>query len=304
MNVSAHAHDELAEREATGAPGIPLLALGVAAALGAIALVAHRSDGLAHLLILAALWALLGLTAVAPGEARVVQLFGRHAGTVRAPGLRWLSPFTQRRRVSTRVRNHEPAVAKVNDGEGNPIEIAAVIVWQVADTAGARFGVDDFVRFVGMQTEAAVRHLATSLPYEPRGAGQRSLRTHTAEVAGELSTEIADRVRPAGVRILESRITRLSYAPERARAMLQRQQAEAVVAARQRIVDRTGSSRAVAGSVEGAVGMVDMALARLADEHIVELDEERKATVVSNLLVVLCSDRGTQPVVNTGTLHQ
>ncbi len=288
MVVTAH---EVAERDAGGLPGLPMLILGVAALIGAITLLVHRSVGPGYVLLLVAAAALLGLTAVAPGEARVVQLFGRYAGSVRTPGLHWLNPLSQRRRVSTRIRNQETAAAKVNDGEGNPIEIAAVVVWQVADTAQALFGVDDFVRFVGMQSEAAVRHLATRLPYEPRAAGQRSLRTHTEEVAGELSMEIADRLRPAGVRILESRITRLAYAPEIAHAMLQRQQADAVVAARQRIV-------------EGAVGMVDMALARLADEHIVELDEERKAAMVSNLLVVLCSDRATQPVLNTGSLYQ
>jgi regulator of protease activity HflC (stomatin/prohibitin superfamily) len=193
--------------------------------------------------------------------------------------------------VSTRIRNHETKVAKVNDADGNPIEIAAVVVWQVADTAWALYEVDDFVAFVTIQTETAVRHIATSYPYDARGDGQVSLRDSAAIITAQLSAEIAARVEAAGVRVIESRISRLSYAPEIAHAMLQRQQAEAIVAARQRIV-------------AGAVGMVEMALARLAEHDIVELDEERKAAMVSNLLVVLCSDRAAQPVVNTGTLYQ
>jgi regulator of protease activity HflC (stomatin/prohibitin superfamily) len=234
--------------------------------------------------------ALSGLTAVAPGHARVVQLFGRYRGTIRATGLRWVNPFARRLKVSTRIRNHETKVAKVNDADGNPIEIAAVVVWQVADTARALYEVDDFAAFVVIQTETAVRRIATSYPYDARGDGQVSLRDNATIITAQLSAEIAARVEAAGVRVIESRLSRLSYAPEIAHAMLQRQQAEAVVAARQRIV-------------AGAVGMVELALARLAEDGVVELDEERKAAMVSNLLVVLCSDRATQPVVNTGTLY-
>ncbi|WP_020665988.1 SPFH domain-containing protein [Amycolatopsis nigrescens] len=232
-----------------------------------------------------------GLTPVAPGEARVVQLLGRYVGTLRTDGLRWVNPFTDRRRVSTRIRNHETDVAKVNDADGNPIEIATVVVWQVRDTAQAMFEVDDFVEFVAIQTETAVRHIANSYPYDTHGEPQLSLRDNADEITEKLSTEIGARVASAGVEVIESRITHLAYAPEIAQAMLRRQQAGAVVAARQRIV-------------EGAVGMVEMALDRLAAHEVVELDEERKAAMVSNLLVVLVGDRDTQPVVNTGSLYQ
>ncbi|HEV7931849.1 MAG TPA: SPFH domain-containing protein [Actinomadura sp.] len=232
-----------------------------------------------------------GLTPVAPGEARVLQLLGRYTGTVRTDGLRWVNPFTARRRISTRIRNHETDVAKVNDADGNPIEIAAVVVWQVEDTARAFFEVDDFVEFVAIQTETAVRHIANGYPYDAHEPGQMSLRDNAGEITAKLSKEIAARVVSAGVRVIESRITHLAYAPEIAQAMLRRQQAGAIVAARQRIVD-------------GAVGMVEAALTRLDEENVVELDEERKAAMVSNLLVVLCSDHATQPVVNTGSLYQ
>jgi regulator of protease activity HflC (stomatin/prohibitin superfamily) len=232
-----------------------------------------------------------GLTAIKPGEVRVVQLFGGYRGTVRTTGLRWVNPFAVRRRVSVRVRNKETPTVKVNDADGNPIEIAAVVVWQVRDAARATYGVEDFVAFVDTQSETALRHVANGHPYDNADSEALSLRDHTDEVAGQLATEIAARVVPAGVDIIEARITRLSYAPEIAQVMLQRQQAGAVIAARSRIVD-------------GAVGMVQMALTRLAEEGIVELDEERKAAMVSNLLVVLCGDRGTQPIVNTGSLYQ
>jgi regulator of protease activity HflC (stomatin/prohibitin superfamily) len=232
-----------------------------------------------------------GLTAVVPGEARVVQLFGRYHGTLRASGLQWVNPFAERRKLSTRVRNHESAIAKVNDADGNPIEIAAVVVWQVRDTAKAIYAVDDFAHFVAIQTETAVRHVASSYPYDSRGQGGLSLRDNAEEITQRLSAEITDRVRPAGVTIVESRLTRLSYAPEIAQAMLRQQQASAVVAARQRIV-------------EGAVGMVELALQRLEERGVIELDEERKAAMVSNLLVVLCSEQATQQVVNTGSLYQ
>jgi regulator of protease activity HflC (stomatin/prohibitin superfamily) len=242
-------------------------------------------------LLVAAFLTFRGLTAVIPGEARVVQLFGRYHGTLRASGLRWVNPFSERRRVSTRVRNHETAIAKVNDADGNPIEIAAVVVWQVKDTAKAIYAVDDFPQFVAIQSETAVRHTASSYPYDSRGTGGLSLRDNAEEITQRLSAEITERVRTAGVAVLESRLTRLSYASEIAQAMLRQQQASAVVAARQRIV-------------EGAVGMVELALQRLEERDVVELDEERKAAMVSNLLVVLCSEQATQQVVNTGTLYQ
>ena len=231
-----------------------------------------------------------GLTPVQPGEARVVQLFGRYNGTVRNPGLCWVNPFTERRKVSTRIRNYETDVAKVNDADGNPIEIAAVVVWQVEDTAQALYEVDDFARFVDIQTETAVRHVASTHPYDAHEDGQLSLRVNATEITSQLTAEIAERVSSAGVKIIESRLTRLSFAPEIAQAMLRRQQASAVVAARRTIV-------------EGAVGMVEMALARIEERGIVELDSERKAAMVSNLLVVLCSEQNTQPIVNGGTLY-
>ena len=234
---------------------------------------------------------LCGLFMVDPNEARVLQLFGRYVGTVREPGLRWASPFYTKQRISVRVRNFETERSKVNDTDGNPIEIAAVVVWRVVDTAEASFEVDDFVNFVHVQSEAAVRNLATRYPYDTQDDGPLSLRGDTEEIAGQLKTEIQGRLHTAGVEVLESRITHLAYAPEIASAMLQRQQAGAIIAARSRIV-------------EGAVGMVKSALEQLSSEGIVELDEERKATMVSNLLVVLCGDKGTQPVLNTGTLYQ
>jgi regulator of protease activity HflC (stomatin/prohibitin superfamily) len=245
----------------------------------------------AVLILIAASSSFSGLTPVVAGEARVVQLFGRYWGTIRAPGLHWVNPLARRRQVSTRIRNHETSIAKVNDADGNPIEIAAVVVWQVQDTAQAIYAVDDFTQFVAIQTETAVRHVASSYPYTSHGSGELSLRDNAEEITQRLSEEIAVRVKSAGVLIIESRLTRLSYAAEIAQAMLRQQQASAVVGARQRIV-------------EGAVGMVQLALARLEAENVVDLDEERKATMVSNLLVVLCSEQATQPVVNTGSLYQ
>jgi regulator of protease activity HflC (stomatin/prohibitin superfamily) len=262
-------------------------AVGGALAGGGAALGAGAGTG--AVLALAGLVLLVGLTPVASGEARVLQVLGKYAGTVRTDGLRWVNPITERRRVSTRIRNHETGHAKVNDLDGNPIEISAVVVWQVQDTARALFEVDDFVEFVAFQTEAAVRHIAGSYPYD--AADRLSLRDNADEITRQLSDELALRVASAGVRIIESRITRLAYAPEIAQAMLRRQQAGAVVAARKRIVD-------------GAVGMVQDALERLEAQNVVELDEERKAAMVSNLLVVLCADRDAQPVVNTGSLYQ
>ncbi|KOG32973.1 SPFH domain-containing protein [Streptomyces resistomycificus] len=243
------------------------------------------------LLALSAFIAMCGLNTVAPGEARVVQLFGRYRGTIREDGLRWVNPFTSREKISTRVRNHETAVLKVNDAYGNPIELAAVVVWRVEDTAQASFEVDDFLEFVSTQTEAAVRHIAIEYPYDAHEEDGLSLRGNAEEITEKLAVELHARVEAAGVAIIESRFTHLAYAPEIASAMLQRQQAGAVVAARRQIVD-------------GAVGMVEAALARIAEQDIVALDEERKAAMVSNLMVVLCGDRAPQPVLNTGTLYQ
>jgi regulator of protease activity HflC (stomatin/prohibitin superfamily) len=274
-----------------------IVLIGVALLVVGILATAHHHIGLGVpgivvgvLVFVAGIITLAGLTAVAPGQARVVQLFGRYVGTTRATGLRWFNPLARRRRVSTRIRNHETAMTKVNDAEGNPIEIAAVVVWQVADTARAVYEVDDFVEFVNIQAETAVRHIATSYPYDGHGQDVLSLRDNAEEITAALSTEIGARVESAGVRIIESRLTRLAYAPEIAQAMLRRQQADAIVAARQRIV-------------EGAVGMVQLALDQLDARGVVELDEERKAAMVSNLLVVLCGDRDAQAVVNTGSLY-
>ncbi|MEU3098321.1 SPFH domain-containing protein [Streptomyces sp. NPDC006967] len=243
------------------------------------------------LIAIAAFLAMCGLNMVAPGEARVVQLFGRYRGTIRQDGLRWVNPFTSRTKISTRVRNHETAVLKVNDAYGNPIELAAVVVWRVEDTAQATFEVDDYIEFVSTQTEAAVRHIAIEYPYDAHDEDGLSLRGNAEEITEKLAVELHARVDAAGVQIIESRFTHLAYAPEIASAMLQRQQAGAVVAARQQIV-------------EGAVGMVESALARIQEQDIVELDPERKAAMVSNLMVVLCGDRSAQPVLNTGTLYQ
>ncbi len=291
----------VAEHRAWSTRGIKMLVAGVAAVLAGVAVLRYSGrqagdaatalvwTGVIVLIIAAGLVA--GLTPVVPGQARVIQLFGKYRGTVRDPGLQWVNLFTRRARVSTRIPNHETAQAKVNDADGNPIEIAAVVVWQVHDTAKAIYSVDEYTKFVAIQTETAVRHIASSYPYDSRGSGKLSLRDNAEEITGQLSAEIADRVRAAGVTIIESRLTRLSYAPEIAQAMLRQQQASAVVGARQRIV-------------EGAAGMVQLALQRLMDEDVVELDEERKAAMVSNLLVVLCSEQATQQVVNTGSLYQ
>jgi regulator of protease activity HflC (stomatin/prohibitin superfamily) len=234
---------------------------------------------------------LAGLFVVNPNEAKVVQLFGRYVGTVTQPGLRWANPFYTKKRISQRIRNFESSHLKVNDNEGNPIEIAAVVVWKVVDTAEAVFEVDDYNNYVKVQTEAALRNLATSYPYDTHNDEHMSLRGHTVAVADHLKKEIQDRLNRAGVEVMEARISHLAYAPEIAHAMLQRQQAGAIIAARQRIV-------------EGAVGMVEMALELLSRRDIVSLDNERKAAMVSNLLVVLCGDKSTQPVINTGTIYQ
>ena len=294
---------QVAERHGWSAPGVRVLVAGIVMLLAGVVLLALGVSlgpdaagpialiWAAAVLIIAGYLALRGLTSVVAGEARVIQLFGRYRGTVRAPGLHWVNPFARRRKVSVRIRNHETALAKVNEADGNPIEIAAVVVWQVKDTAQALYAVDDFIQFVAIQTETAVRHIASSYPYTSGADGGLSLRDNADEITQRLSDEIAVRVRPAGVTIVESRLTRLSYAPEIAQAMLRQQQANAVVGARTRIV-------------EGAVGMVQLALRRLQEEDVVELDEERKAAMVSNLLVVLCSEQATQQVVNTGSLYQ
>ncbi|TCC10537.1 SPFH domain-containing protein [Kribbella soli] len=290
---------KVAERVGRGLNGWPMAVLAFVLAVAGVVLIVigvGNSNGvlitLGILVFVAALIVAGGLTAVSPGRARVLQILGRYAGTIRTDGLRWVNPISTRREVSTRIRNHETAVAKVNDADGNPIEIAAVVVWQVEDTAQAMFEVDDFVEFVAIQTETAVRHIANSYPYDVHTEdGGLSLRDSTDEITETLSAEIGARVQAAGVRVIESRITHLAYAPEIAQAMLRRQQAGAIVAARQRIV-------------EGAVGMVELALDRLSEHEVVELDEERKATMVSNLLVVLCGDRDAQPVVNAGSLYQ
>ncbi|MFG1876860.1 SPFH domain-containing protein [Sphaerisporangium sp. NPDC049003] len=289
---------QVSERRPLSVSGWPMLGLVLLMTVAGVLVLNRANEGgsanlvpVGIVLLLVAVLLLSGMMAIAPGEARVVQLLGRYLGTVRTDGLRWVVPFTQKRKISTRIRNHETGVAKVNDADGNPIEMAAVVVWQVEDTAKAVFEVDDFVEFVSIQTETAVRHIAGSYPYDSHDTGQLSLRDNADEITGRLSAEISARVASAGVKVIESRITRLSYAPEIAQAMLRRQQAGAVVAARQQIV-------------EGAVGMVEAALHRLDAADVVDLDDERKATMVSNLLVVLCGDRDVQPVVNTGSLYQ
>jgi hypothetical protein len=234
--------------------------------------------------------AFAGLFTVAPNEGQVLQLFGAYRGTAKDEGLRYANPFYTKRRISLRVRNFESARLKVNDTDGNPIEIAAIVVWRVVDTAEAVFEVDDYENYVKVQTESAVRNLATHYPYDSHLEGQISLRGSTDEVAKGLKTEIQNRLAKAGVEAIEARISHLAYAPEIAAAMLRRQQAGAIIAARQKIV-------------EGAVGMVEMALDLLAQSGKVQLDEERKAAMVSNLLVVLCADREVAPVVNTGSLY-
>ena len=291
------------ERSVNGVSGGPVvLALVGAVALVIAMLVASARGGdaavgipvvlaVAVVALIATLITVPGFFMVNPNEARVLQLFGRYVGTVRQQGLRWANPFYSKRRISVRVRNFETERSKVNDTDGNPIEIASVVVWKVVDTAEASFEVDDYVDYVRVQSEAAVRNLATQYPYDTQQERQLSLRGDTEEIAGQLRTEIQQRLQAAGVEVIEARITHLAYAPEIASAMLQRQQAGAIVAARGQIV-------------EGAVGMVQAALQQLSSQGIIELDEERKATMVSNLLVVLCGDKAAQPVLNAGTLYQ
>jgi len=283
------------ERRVFRASGFVALAVWLVLTLAGAAAIAGAGGAPAVVVPVAVVWALLtlavatGLLIVNPNEAQVVQFFGRYLGTVREPGFHWTVPLTDKRRVTLRVRNFETDRLKVSDADGNPVEIAAVVVWRVVDTAKAVFAVDDHLEYVAVQAEAAVRHLATSYPYDSHDPDRYSLRDSNA-VSGELTAELAERVALAGVEVLESRTTHLAYAPEIAQAMLARQQASAIVGARFKIV-------------EGAVGMVSEALEKLRAEYVVELDEERKAQMVANLLVVLCGDRAAQPVVNAGTLY-
>jgi regulator of protease activity HflC (stomatin/prohibitin superfamily) len=289
----------VSEYQARSIPGLPVLGLGIAGVIVGVVLIVEHGSGtravflgvVAVLVLIASELCFHGLTPVQNGEARVIQLFGRYRGTIRSPGLQWVNPFTRRRRVSTRIRNLETSMVKVNDADGNPIEIAAVVVWLVEDTGKAIYAVDAFEKFVAIQAETAVRHIASSYAYEVGDQDRLSLRANADEITARLSTEIGLRVASAGVQIVESRLTRLSYASEIAQAMLRRQAASAVVGARQVIV-------------QGAVGMVKLALTQLEEQGVVELDEERKAAMVSNLLVVLCSEQATQQVVNTGSLYQ
>ena len=286
------------ERAYNGMPGIPVLVvllLGIFALVWMLVMnirsesapeIVFAAVGIAFTIFLTA-----GLFMVNPNEGKVLQLFGEYKGTAKKEGLRWANPFLTKKKVSLRVRNFESSHLKVNDIDGNPIEIAAVVVWKVVETAEAIFEVDDYEHYVKVQSEAALRNLATSYAYDAHDDQHVSLRGHTGAVADHLKREIQDRLTKAGVEVLEARISHLAYAPEIAAAMLQRQQAGAIIAARQRIV-------------EGAVGMVEMALDMLSAKSIIQLDEERKAAMVSNLLVVLCGDRNTQPVINTGTIYQ
>ena len=267
--------------------------LGVLALAGsawASVVAAQHYRGWLWLPLLVSVLVIAALVIVPPGQTSVIQFFGRYVGTVSRPGFWWVLPLTIRRTVSIRVRNFETNHLKVNDADGNPVEIAAIVVWQVADTARSTYAVDSYRAFVSVQAESALRHVATTHPYDDTGATGTSLRGSTDIVAGELAREVAERVSLAGVEIVEVRISHLAYAQEIAQAMLRRQQANAVVAARSRIV-------------EGAVGMVELALSRLAENDVVELDEERKASMVSNLMVVLCGDQPPSPVVNVGSLY-
>jgi len=285
------------EKNIRSLPGVPMLLILLPVALisawfGFNGLVGGNPAGIAigALGLLASLVMLCGLYMVEPNQAAVVSLFGKYVGTVKDNGLRWNNIFFSKRKVSMRVRNFESGKLKVNELDGSPIEIAAVIVWQVIDASEAVYNVDDYESFVHIQAESALRTMATSYPYDQHEEGQIALRSHAAEISEHLQKELADRLNDAGVAVIDARISHLAYAPEIAQAMLQRQQANAIIAARTRIV-------------AGAVGMVEMALAELQKNGVVQLDEERKAAMVSNLLVVLCGERATQPIVNAGTLY-
>jgi len=287
----------ITEKEIKAPNGIMFIFVLLTAQLSAIAMLINSMLNANTVLIIISLLAAIaifvgwfGFFMVNPKEARVMQLFGKYAGTVHDSGLRWANPFYTKMRVSLRVRNFESSKLKVNDKNGNPIEIAAVIVWEVTDTAEAVFQVDDYEDFVSIQSESALRNLATSYAYDHHEDDDISLRSDPAKISSALKVEVQDRLEKAGVTVIESRISHLAYAPEIANAMLKRQQAMAIIAARRTIV-------------EGAVGMVEMALSKLEERGIVELDTERKAAMVSNLLVVLCSDEAAQPVVNTGSLY-
>ena len=288
----AHEHEI---RGIAGWPMVFLLAAIVLAASAGLVLAARETmvEGilLSSLVIAIACACFAGLTVVNPNQAKVVTLFGVYKGSLKAPGLWWVNPLTTRRRLSLRVRNFESGKLKVNDHDGNPIEIAAVIVWRIVETFEAVFNVDDYEHFVHVQTEAAVRILATTYPYDSHEDGQLSLRSSVGDITDRLRHEVHERLAKAGIEVIEARISHLAYAPEIAGAMLRRQQASAVIAARQKIV-------------EGAVGMVEMALDMLSAKNVVDLDNDRKAAMVSNLLVVLCGERGAQPIVNTGTIYQ
>jgi regulator of protease activity HflC (stomatin/prohibitin superfamily) len=286
------------EKEIQGLSGWLLLFFLVAVLLGSVLGLVRAAEAESGWAITALCFILVvdgvcyaGLTVVNPNYAKVVTLFGVYKGTVKQPGFRWFNPLTTRRTLSLRVRNFESGHIKVNDRDGNPVEIAAVVVWRIVETFEAVFNVDNYEHFLHVQSEAAVRILATTYPYDAHEEGQMSLRLSVAEIADRLRHEVQERLSRAGIEVIEARISHLAYAPEIAGAMLRRQQATAVIAARQKIV-------------EGAVGMVEMALSELSRKNVVALDEERKASMVSNLLVVLCSERGVEPVVNTGTLYQ
>lgn len=284
------------ENSSRSLPGIPVLLLLLAAVcVGAWLIGSSAKDGtpgwIAGIaIVIVSIFLMLGLYKVEPNQAAVLDLFGKYVGTVKENGLRWNNPFYGKKKVSQRVRNFESSKLKVNELDGSPIEIAAVIVWQVVDSAEAVYNVDDYESFVQIQSESAVRAMATSYPYDQHEDGQLALRSHANEVGQHLKQELQERLADAGVQVLDARISHLAYAPEIAQAMLQRQQANAIIAARTRIV-------------HGAVGMVEMALAELQKNGVVNLDEERKAQMVSNLLVVLCGERATQPIVNTGSLY-
>jgi regulator of protease activity HflC (stomatin/prohibitin superfamily) len=253
-------------------------------------IIAQHTNALFFIAVVSIIFILPGFFMVQPNQAKVMTFFGNYVGSVKSNGLRWTIPFFMRKNISLRVRNFESNQMKVNDSHGNPIEIATVVVWSVDDTAEATFEVDDYISFVNIQSESALRNMAISYPYDQHDGDKIALRSHPQEVSEALKHEIQERLGQAGVKVHEARISHLAYAPEIANAMLQRQQASAIIAARRLIVD-------------GAVGMVEMALTQLSEKSIVELDEERKAAMVSNLLVVLCSDKSTQPVVNTGSLY-
>jgi regulator of protease activity HflC (stomatin/prohibitin superfamily) len=285
------------EKPAFSLPGAPMFLLLIVAVAATVFVLISSAQMQATVGVVVAMFALFvevisfkGLLIVNPNEGQVLQLFGTYVGTLRDQGLRWVNPFTTKRQISLRVRNFETSKLKVNDLDGNPIEIAAVVVWQVVDTAEAVFQVDSYENFVQVQSESALRTMATSYAYDSHVAGQMSLRSHIAETAAELQKEIQDRLAKAGVQVVEARISHLAYAAEIAGAMLQRQQASAIIAARQTIV-------------EGAVSIVQMALDQLSERKVVELDPERRAAMVSNLLVVLCGERSPQPVVNAGSLY-